>query len=351
LLDAHVADVRQAEYRGSLSRLLYLVGRVTEACAELDKAIPVLRDANVLREVAADLGFRALLSLEAGDLADALELGERACRLLGETEAGPHEWLTVMGDRVRVLALASCYGEALELIASIRADARFEPVPAQARIVETEAAILFELGRGWQAERLLAPLAAIDGGAVGYRGSRAVLELHGQSLQARPVTAERLDRVRELVSGIPQRCRYAALAGPHLAPAAALQLSTSVLELAESLGLKGHLPALLASRANALVRSEQPEEARRCAQRALRLLETTTPLTYRGGIWLLLHNALVAAGDAPTAREVLLQAGEWLHHTARRSVPPAFRDSFLARNAINRELLLLATRAAIAPGR
>ena len=77
----------------------------------------------------------------------------------------------------------------------------------------------------------------------------------------------------------------------------------------------------------------------------LRLLESTTPLTYRGGIWLLLHDTLTAIGDVATAREVLLQASEWLHRTARRSVPPAFRDSFLARNAVNRELLLLATRA------
>ncbi len=351
LLDALGLDVRQAEIRGSLARLLYLVGRVAEACAELDKAIPVLRHAHVLREVAADIGFRALLALEVGNLAEALDLGRQSCSLLGEAEAGPHEWLTVMGDRVRVLATANRYGEALELIAAVRRDPRFESMPSQTRIIETEAAILFELGRGWQAERLLEPLAAIDGGVVGYRGSRAVLALHGQCLQARPVAAERLDRVRELISGVPQRCRYAALAAPHLPPAAAMQLCASALELAESLGLKGHLPGLLASHANALQRAEQGDDARRCAQRAMRLLETTAPLTYRGGIWLLLHNTLAAIGDIATAREVLLQAAEWLHHTARRSVPPAFRDSFLARNAINRELLLLATRAAIAPSR
>jgi hypothetical protein len=256
-----------------------------------------------------------------------------------------------MGDHVRVLATANRYGEAIELIAAVRADPRFEPVPSQARIIEIEAAILFELGRGSQAERLLEPLAATDGGAVGYRGSRAVLALHGQSLQARPVPVAGLDRVRELISGVPQRCRYAALAAPHLPPSAALQLCASALELAEGLGLKGHLPGLLASHAHALQRAQQGDEARRCAQRAMRALESTAPLTYRGGIWLLLHDTLAAVGDTATAREVLLQAGEWLHHTARRSVPPAFRDSFLARNAVNRELLLLATRAAIAPAR
>jgi hypothetical protein len=219
------------------------------------------------------------------------------------------------------------------------------------RFVECEASILFELGRGWQADRLLAPLAAIDGGVAGYRGSRAVLELQAQCLRARPVTVARVDSIRQVLSGVPQRCRFAALAAPYLPPPAALQLCGSALELAEGLGLRGHLPALLASQADALRRVHRTDDAQRCAQRAVRLLDATAPLTYRGGIWLLLHDTLTAMGDTGTAREVLLQASEWLHHTARKHVPPAFRDSFLGRNAVNRELLVRALRADIAPTR
>ena len=69
----------------------------------------------------------------------------------------------------------------------------------------------------------------------------------------------------------------------------------------------------------------------------------------RGNIWLLLHDALVAIGDGSLPREVLMQASEWLHRTARQHVPPQFRDSFLGRNAVNRKLLLLSLRASIAP--
>jgi hypothetical protein len=253
--------------------------------------------------------------------------------------------LTAIGDRARVLATASRYGEALELIAAARADRRFEPVPSQARLIETEAALLFELGRGWEAERLLQPLASIDGGVAGYRGSRALVALQAEWLRERRVHIQRLEAARELVIGVPQRCRYAAIAAPHLPVAAALQLSGSTLDLAESLGLKAHLPGLLASKADALRRASRIDEARGCAQRAARLLESTTPLTYRGSIWLLLHDVLGAAADAATARDVLLQASEWVHHTARQ-VPPALRDSFLARNAVNRELLLRAMRVA-----
>jgi hypothetical protein len=75
-------------------------------------------------------------------------------------------------------------------------------------------------------------------------------------------------------------------------------------------------------------------------------MECTTPLTYRGSIWLLLHDVLVGVDDPDTARDVLLQASEWVHRTARQSVPAALRDSFLGRNAVNRELLLRAMRAA-----
>jgi tetratricopeptide (TPR) repeat protein len=339
--------VRQAEMRGSLARGLYLLGRIEEASTHLDKAIPVLRDAHVTNEVAANSGFRALIALEAGDAAAALDLGSQSHILLEQAEVGPHEWLTAIGDRARVLAIANRYADALDLIEATRADSRFEQMHAHARLVETEAMIFFELGRGSQASRLLAPLDALDAGIVGYRGSRAVTALQGQSLQARTVTAETLERTHRLVNGVPQRCRYAALAAPYLPPSTALKLCTSALELAEGLGLKAHLPALLASQANAMQRGQRHDDARRAARRSIRLLDSTTPLVYRGIIFLALHDVLSAVGDAEAAREVLLQACEWLHGTARHNVPPAYRDSFLARNAVNRELLLRALRADI----
>jgi DNA-binding SARP family transcriptional activator len=341
------AGVRQAEMRGSLARALYLLGRIDEASTQLDKATPVLRDAHVTNELAANSGFRALLALEAGDVAAALDLGSQSRTLLEQAEVGPHEWLTAIGDRARVLAIANRYAEALDLIEATRADPRFEHMHTHARLVETEATMFFELGRGSQASRLLAPLEAIDAGIVGYRGSRAVTALQGQSLQARAVTADTLERTHRLLSGVPQRCRYAALAAPHLPPSTALELSTSALDLAEGLGLKAHLPALLASQADAMQRTQRHDDARRAARRSMRLLEATTPLVYRGIIFLRLHDVLSAVGDAEAAREVLLQACEWLHRTARQNVPSAYRDSFLSRNAVNRELLLRALRADI----
>jgi tetratricopeptide (TPR) repeat protein len=341
------AGVRQAEMRGSLARVLYLLGRIGEASTQLDKAFPVLCDAHVTNELAANTGFRALLALEAGDAGAALDLGSQSRTLLDQAEAGPHEWLTAIGDRARVLAIANRYAEALDLIEATRADPRFEQMHTHARLVETQAMIFFELGRGSQATHLLAPLDALDAGIVGYRGSRAVTALQGESLQARVIRGDTLERTQELLTGVSQRCRYAALAAPHMPPPTALALCTSALELAEGLGLKAHLPALLASQADAMRRDQRHDDARRAAQRSIRLLDATTPLIYRGIIFLILHDVLSDVEDAEAAREVLLQACEWLHRTARHNVPPAYRDSFLGRNAVNRELLLRALRANI----
>jgi hypothetical protein len=156
--------------------------------------------------------------------------------------------------------------------------------------------IFFELGRGSQASRLLDHLDAVDAGIVGYRASRAVTALQGQSLQVQAIAADTLERTHTLLSGVSQRCRYAALAAPHLPPPAALKLCTSALELAEGLGLKAHLPALLASQAGAMQRGQRHDDARRAARRSMRLLDSTSPLVYRGIIFLTLHDVLSAVG-------------------------------------------------------
>jgi hypothetical protein len=43
---------------------------------------------------------------------------------------------------------------------------------------------------------------------------------------------------------------------------------------------------------------------------------------------------------------VVRRGAQWLQRTAADEVPSEFRDSFLHRNPVNRELLVLATRLA-----
>lgn len=65
--------------------------------------------------------------------------------------------------------------------------------------------------------------------------------------------------------------------------------------------------------------------------------------TYRGEAWLAAARAL--AGPCPERAATLLRrAAAWLRDTAQNHVPASFRESFLHRNAVNRELLALAQR-------
>ena len=66
---------------------------------------------------------------------------------------------------------------------------------------------------------------------------------------------------------------------------------------------------------------------------------------YRGEGWLAAHRAL-ARVDRARAAAVLQTADKWLHQTAELRVPEPFRESFLHRNPVNRELLTLAQHLA-----
>jgi tetratricopeptide (TPR) repeat protein len=64
---------------------------------------------------------------------------------------------------------------------------------------------------------------------------------------------------------------------------------------------------------------------------------------YRVEVWLAAQRAL-ATTDPALAAAVLAKASAWLERTARDHVPEPFRDSFMHRNPVNRELLSLAQR-------
>ena len=67
---------------------------------------------------------------------------------------------------------------------------------------------------------------------------------------------------------------------------------------------------------------------------------------YRAEAWWLAHRALRAAGEAAQAQRALDEGARWVTQTALPQVPPAFIDSFLHRNPVNRDLLAAARSAA-----
>ena len=65
---------------------------------------------------------------------------------------------------------------------------------------------------------------------------------------------------------------------------------------------------------------------------------------YGGERWRVAVRVLAAAGRREGANRVLRVAVESIRRIARDELPPAFRDAFLRRNPVNRELLALAVR-------
>jgi len=125
-------------------------------------------------------------------------------------------------------------------------------------------------------------------------------------------------------------------------PALALSQLDQVRREAERIG---HLGTVLAVRIRAAEAAivVDPRRARQEALAALSLAqERSTLVLLPAELWLHCGRALAAGGDAGHGAEVLVQGRDWLHATAREQVPEPFRDSFLHRNPVNRELLACA---------
>jgi tetratricopeptide (TPR) repeat protein len=110
-----------------------------------------------------------------------------------------------------------------------------------------------------------------------------------------------------------------------------------------------HLSVLqhgLAREADALRQLGRHRQAARSALRAVSMADAACLPhdLYLGEFWWLVHQALQAAGHRQAA--TALSRGEaWVRDQALPHVPDVFRDSFLNRNAVNRQLLAAAQRA------
>jgi DNA-binding SARP family transcriptional activator/tetratricopeptide (TPR) repeat protein len=98
-------------------------------------------------------------------------------------------------------------------------------------------------------------------------------------------------------------------------------------------------------RAAGIAADVDPPKAALHAQAALALAERRRSSTLLPAeLWLHCARALLAAGQTQHARSLLSEGCGWVQRTARDHVPEAFRDGFVNRNAVNRELLALAAR-------
>ena len=126
---------------------------------------------------------------------------------------------------------------------------------------------------------------------------------------------------------------------------AARRRVTEVMALADRVE---HLGTALAGRIRAAglaLTNGQARRAGRLAEEALAFDRRVEPNDlYRGELWLVAVKARLALGKRAAAIELLRSSCAEVRRIAQECVPPEFRESFLARNPVNRELMMLEVR-------
>jgi predicted ATPase len=128
-------------------------------------------------------------------------------------------------------------------------------------------------------------------------------------------------------------------------PADAERSARSVIDAARAAEFRGLEAAAMSRAAMAEVETGETEAAVAHSRLAIEMAgqQNTEDLSWIA----IVRNAVVVLRQAGLEQEslrLLLMGKEWLEQVAAHSVPPEFRDSFLNRNPVNRELLTLATR-------
>ncbi|MDX2007266.1 MAG: BTAD domain-containing putative transcriptional regulator [Meiothermus sp.] len=126
-----------------------------------------------------------------------------------------------------------------------------------------------------------------------------------------------------------------------LEPQEGLAQAQKSLEWARAKGIAGLETEALAYSARILLRLGRTQEALEHSAAALGRVAAYPPPWKRAVVWLARYEALRAAEDKG-AWEMLHRAQDWIHHVAQNHVPEEFREGYLTRNPVNREIEALA---------
>jgi DNA-binding SARP family transcriptional activator len=208
------------------------------------------------------------------------------------------------------------------------------------------AALWLHLGQPARAQQALATARAT---AVPPRRRARLAQLAGQlqrSLGQPAAEAFQQAMAEAPAAGLTALQSMIALDHAHTLPAdEALAACVQVMQRCDTLGLAGVALAARVRAALFAVHAKLPQHAAACARQALDTPADIHPDDlYRAELWLNAALAFDAAGQASDARAAAATGSSWVLRVAKEQVPTEFRDGFLHRNPVNRELLALATR-------
>lgn len=295
----------------NLAMTLHDCGRARDALAPLERARMLLAGVPEAQRSFSRLPFATGVVMRAlGDLGAALEHLERA---VAQARVQTPGWLPMMAaERAQTLLYLGQPGRAQQALAEA-APGPQTPPPAAGK---------------WHA------VTAMLRRAQGPAGAAALVEL----LDGQPVGVRRLLRWRL------QLQQLACAAADEDALAQAEQIAAQARDVGR-LGVAIHAQVRAADLAQRLGGGGGARAAAH-ARGALALMERWEPDDlYTGEALAACHRALAAGGEGGGAERdaCLRRAAAWVREAAPK-VPAEFRDSFLNRNAANRELLTAATR-------
>jgi tetratricopeptide (TPR) repeat protein len=350
-VEVHGTAENRCEFASDRSWPLLALGRLAEARDSFEQALAIAIELDNVADINAVLNLLAGTEARMGLCRQALAHSEQAIRLhdrLGaENAASNNDYLLCGLIRARL----GRYRDALQSLT--HALSGFEAVGAEryADSARFELARIFvELGQLARAQRIAAPMRVVDAAAAAPRHwNIEALLAEAAGADPRP-HYERLVALLGASSGssayntreVAQL--YLARAGDPPKVLSELNALAAAAEQHHQLGL---LIAVLARRAQAS--RANPQLAAADVRRALGLLHDYEPEgIYRAELWAVAAEVLAAAGAADEARAAMLEGVRWVETTAREHVPDEFRDSFLNRNPVNRELLRAASRGRLA---
>ncbi|WP_374562880.1 AAA family ATPase [Ideonella sp.] len=335
------ADDETYGFWSDFSYVLHTARRLSRSVEALERAIAGSQARGDLSETFSTLSNLAGVKGNLGRLDDALRDAERAQRLgerLGDVGGVPAGSVEIHLGLLQ--AAGGHLGQALgHFDAALAMFARAGQGTWVTIAGNHRANLLLQLGQTARAQQAL----PADDEAVHRptRSRRLVIAARiASALQhdPQPLLAEALAMLGQ--AGDPYGRLLAAIDGlPHEAPAQAAAHAADLEAQAEHIEYLAVAAKARWYRIDALRRGGLLAEAAALAHDALGALAGIKPWDmYLPEAWWIAQRVFAGLGDTSAANQVLRTAHAWID-AATQEVPPAFRDSFLQRNPINRTLL------------
>jgi DNA-binding SARP family transcriptional activator len=349
-IDEHAGDEQRCEFHGNLAMVYDQAGQIAASVPHHEVAI------ELSRRIAHHGNFVMCTSNFAANRIIGGQLEEGAALLERARQARARDETSSSIDGFIAMNQAICdyqsgrYRDALQALDDSSGSlAQF--APGYRRFAALHRAVCWaQLGQ-WtrlrQAIESLGDLSALPGSAR----CRVLTLQHAmaRALSSQPVSAPLVESLRLAMHNKFPDVAHAAMLelAATQPPAQGLRDCEAVIAEAGRLGHAGTLVAAHALAARCAAQLDDVAGARRHAGR-MHALGTQVRVVRQYAMEPCLNAALALqrADDELAARQTCERACAWIETTARRQVPPEFRDGFLHRNPVNRELLALAARLA-----